>query len=150
MLPVLSCREALRQAENGAGPLAADLADLQRQLAQLMQQPFAFPAGSRASSRPSSRVVSVSNAQLTAAGATAELEPESPLAAGEGGELQCAADAAHVGAGRRYGSPRIRAVHSRAEQQAVECDLALESGSHGGTDARRSNDVAALRPLLVR
>lgn len=135
-------REALRQAEQGAGPLAADLADLQRQLAELVLQPIPLPAGSRASSRRSSRPASGRGVLLAAADAAAELEPQSPLAL-EGPELRSAGHAQQLGAaGSRHGSPRIRAVHSRAEQQAVGGASALESSSHGSVAPQQPSSLA--------
>lgn len=140
---VAAHREALRQAELGAGPLAADLADLQRQLAELVLQPIPLPAGSRASSRRSSRPASGRGAQQAAAGAAAELEPQSPLAI-EGPEVHSPGYAQQQlgAAGSRHGSPRIRAVHSRAEQQAAEDAAALESSGHGCAAAERPSSLA--------
>ena len=147
MLRTVRRREALRQAENGVGPLAADLADLQHQLAHLMQQPFAFPADStgHASSRRSSRPASAIGAPTAAAGATAELEPQSPLAGGEVAEpVGSAGVALQVIAGSRHGSPRIRAVHSRAEQQAAEGARGAESGNRGDSGAAQRPPLQAL------
>lgn len=144
---IVPCRDALRQAENGVGPLAADLASLQCQLAQLMQQPFGLPASSRASSRRSSRPTSARAMPPAAAGAAAELEPELQLSAGgeEGAPRSDGAAQWSSAVGSRHGSPRIRAVHSRAEQQAGagqqadEGALAVEGAEHSGTAAAKDD-----------
>lgn len=107
-------------AERGDGLRAEQLADLQRQLAELMQQPL--PHGSRCStrqgSRPSSRGALAGSAPL----ALAPIVPDA-------GSAPCSSrgvDGSH--------SPRIRAVHAPpAGAQDVACSAAGdEAGEQGG------------------
>lgn len=91
------CREALRATERRDGVLAEEVAALQRQLAQLMEQPLPI-SGSRASSRLSSQQGSRPSSR---GGPGDVLAPQAPkaLAASPAADASCS-------------SPRIQALRA--------------------------------------
>lgn len=107
------CRKRLRETEGREGVSAAELADLQRQLQELMEQPMPLPVGSR----PSSAGASWSSRPSFRPGS--RRSAAAPLVK---------AQAAH----QLPASPRIRAVQVAAQEAAA----GSAAGSCAGLSAR--------------